>query len=518
MRADASPRAPHRVAALLCVASLAACYGDDPVQVDEPSFARPVAVNCDDPTILAGTSPLTIQARDQFGALVPGFTASVFNSCGRIRVAQDGVSDASADGSVTFQFAAGAAVFVVAQGGLTAAAASLDFVPPTILTDLAFGGSPLNAARMTVAGQGNTILSEIPTLARLQTAVSAPAVTVKNTGTTVLMTLPKPTDTDADGLLERVRQIRPFNLAEEAALPIVAVQVLESPATLAGCGLFTSTNLDLCLSGEGVGLIRGLDLMDPAQEDFTTIATAELDGVPCVIEVLGVPGGESGQGLLTASVPCDASTGIDQNDDDIEEIFVFARPAFCDLDVTLEQSDAIADANVLDFLRLEAGVVTNNDYPFTTPSETAIAVIGEALLLSVEPVTMTLTVKETGAATGSSVRNINVQLTPGDPIPGTPFVLVDCASDTAGSPAFCVSDPRGLAGHSGTLVLWNILVTGLTAGTTREVSINVKGKDAIPDADKTGGQARLTVPNVIVPPGEVCPVEDGGGRFSPIGA
>ncbi|HUG40322.1 MAG TPA: hypothetical protein VMM12_07550 [Longimicrobiales bacterium] len=493
--------------------------------MDEPSFARTVPVNCNDDTVLAGTSPLTVQARDQFGAAVVGFTASVFNSCGRIRVARDGVDGDPADGSVTFQFAAGASVFVLAQGGVTVAAASLDFAPPTgepsELAKLAFGGAPLNTARMTVAGQGNTILSLVPTLSRLETAVSSPPVSVKNSGTTVLMTLPRPTDTDSDGWLEGVRQIRPFNLAAKAALPIVAVQVLESPPTLRGCGLFTSTDEEFCLSGEGVGVIRGLDLMDPASEDFATLATAELDGVPCVIEVLGNPGG--GQGLLTASVPCDESTGIDQNRDGIEEIFLFARPAFCDLDVTVEQADAIGDANVLDFLRLEAGVVTDDEYPYpgTRPSETAIAVIGEALLLSAEPVTMTLKVKETGTATGSSVRDINVQLTPvGESpgtSPGTSFVLVDCVSDSARSPAFCVSDPRGLAGHSGTLVLWNILVTDLTAGSTREVSINVKGKDAVPDADRSGGEARLTVPGVIVPTGEFCPVENGGGRFSPIG-
>ncbi len=261
--------------------------------------------------------------------------------------------------------------------------------------------------------------------------------------------------------------------------------------------------------------------MVPASEDYATVATAEGDGVPCVIEVLGNPGG--GQGLLAASVPCDASTGLDLGGgpggapDGIEEIFLFARPAFCDLDVTVEQFDAVGDGTDLDFLRLEAGVVTNNVYPGTSPSATAIAVIGEALLPSPVPVTMVLTVKETGTAMGASVRNINVVLTPGAQIPGSTAVLVDCLSDTPTSPAFCVTDPRGFNGQH-TLVLWNILVTGLTAGSAREVRISVVGKDAIPDADKAGGQARLTVPNVSVPMGEVCPVENGGGRFSPLGA
>jgi hypothetical protein len=430
----------------------------------------------------------------------------------------------AADGNLTFELAANAQVFVIAQGGITKAAAELEFVPPTNFAGLAFEGAPLAAARMTVAAQGNTIASVVPTLARLQAAVLDPAVTVKNSGTTVLMTLRRATDTDMDGFLEGVRQIRPFNLADEAALPIAAIQILESPPTAIGCGLFegvTAEELALCLSGEGVGLVRGLDLMDPTTEDYATLVTAEGDGVPCTIEVLGLANGDPGttaddQGLLVASSPCDAETGIDLGPgapDGIEEIFVFARPAFCDLDATVEEPDMVGDGNDFDFLRLEAGVVTNGNYPGTAPSATAIAVVGEALLLSAQPVTLTLTVKETLG--GASVRNVNVVLTP-SPL-GGPVTSVQCASQDPSARAFCVIDPRGLAGHSGKLVLWNILVTGLQAGSAREVSIDVKGKDAVPDPDQAGGQVRLPVPPVILGPGEtVCPVENGGGRFSPV--
>jgi len=65
-------------------------------------------------------------------------------------------------------------------------------------------------------------------------------------------------------------------------------------------------------------------------------------------------------------------------------------------------------------------------------------------------------------------------------------------------------------------VLWNVLVRGLQTGSVREVGMNVKGQDAMPDPDKSAG-ARVLVPGLPSLTEGVCAVENGGGRFSPIG-
>ena len=500
MRADASPRAPLGVFVTLCVAVLfvGACQADGPVMVEGPELAKTVGVACTDASqFQTGTAPLTVTAMNG-ASLVPGFTASVFNNCGRIRVLQDTDNDGVIVFSGANGFASNSQVFVMAQGGITKAGAELDVAPaPTTAASLNFSGTPLNKARITLGSQGNTIVSAVPTLANVIAAKQTLPVVVKNNGTSITMQLPLH--------MAAVRQVVTYNLENAAPLPIAAVQVLGSPNV--ACGIFDVVD-PLCATSEGVGVMRGVDILeasDPFAILVTSLGDPGVSDADCVIELLTKT---DTQGLLNASAPCTA--GTDTNNDGIKEILLFAEPAFCSFSATVYKTDAIGDGNVLDFIDVRAGAVAIGTYPGATfPDPTTSALTGSALLKAQQTVTINVTVKETLPGGGANVRSDNITLTPNGS-------QVSCAPEDEDSDTYCVVDPTGFPGQTGLLVRWTVFVRGLTANSQREFSVDVKGQDAIPDATKNEG-ARVMIPADPSTVMGVCPVEFGGGRFSPIG-
>jgi hypothetical protein len=498
MRDDASPRAPKGVLTTLCVVALfaGACQADGPVVVETPALAKTVGVACTDATqFQTGTSVLTVTAMNG-ASLVPGFTATVFNNCGRIRVLQD----TDNDGVIVFSgpngFEANAQVFVMAQGGITKAGAELDVAPaPSNTGGLNFSGTPRNKARLTLAGGGNTIVSAVPTLANVIAAKETLPVTVKNNGTAITMQLPLD--------LAAVRHIVTYNLEDEADLPVAAIQKLGSPA--ATCGIFDVVD-PLCATSEGVGVMRGVDVLaaDPFAVLVTSLGDPGVSDADCIIELLT----DTDQGLLNASAPCTA--GTDTNSDGIKELLLFAEPAFCSFAATVYKTDMIGDGNVFDFIDVRAGAVAIGTYPGGTyPDPTTTALSGSALLRAQQTVTINVTVKELLPGGGANVRSENITLTPSGS-------NVSCAPEGLATDTYCVVDPTGYPGETGMLVRWTAFIRDLTAGSMREFSVDVKGQDAIPDATKNDG-ARVMVPADPATVMGVCPVEFGGGRFNPIG-
>ena len=505
MRDDASPRAPTRVFATLCVAVLfaGACQADDPVVVSGPDLAKPIGFGCTDESKLqTGTAPLTVRAFDGQNP-VNGFTASVFNKCGLIRVLQAPANS----NEVVFQgpgvgFASNAQVFVMAQGGITEDGARLNIAPAASSTglDLNFIGTPRNRARITLAGPGNTIVSAVPTFANLQAAVQGLAVSVKNSGTTVDMQLPQTPDS-------AVREVITYNLANEAPLPIAALQILDGPND--PCALFPEAIDPLCATSEGLAVMRGVDVLehpDTLALLVTSLYDPEVDDEDCVIELLALT---DTQGLLNASADC--TDGVDTDGNGIKEIALFAEPAFCSLDATVYEQDTFGDGGDWDFLDVRVGAVAIGTYPGGTfPNPLSTALTGTALMLPGQTVTLTVTVKEFPPAGGATVRNDNIEVV-------ATASTATCTSQSANIQAYCLVDPDGYAGAPDKLLVrWTALVSALTEDAMREFSLDIKGQDAIPDATKNEG-ARVMIPADPATVMGVCPVEFGGGRFSPIG-